>query len=164
MPNFTGFDPKSLLTTTVRAKLDTRLPPFPLEEGDEFMFICRSVDVKVVTAGPHAKTAGEQYCFLSTVWECLDEEVKRIMHIEHPTAKYEFLLEVDPQRGLEIGEAKNVKLGRLLEAVGITSKEWSLSMIEGTTAYGKVKNRQDENNPEDTYPEITRMAASPKRK
>ena len=156
MPDFSGFDPKSLLTTTVKAKLDTTIPPFPLDEGDEFPFLCRKVDVRIITS----QKTGEQYVMLDTTWECLDEHVKRVTKMEHPQARHSFILEADPVRGLEIGEAKNVKLGRLLKACGIVSKEWSLSMLEGTTAIGKVKHRQDDDDPDIIYNEITRMTSA----
>jgi len=41
---------KSLLDTTVKAKLDTKIPPIPLDNGDEFMAMCRKVDVRVITS------------------------------------------------------------------------------------------------------------------
>jgi len=99
---------------------------------------------------------------LETTWEILDENVKRVTHMEHPTARYSFLLEVDPVKGLEIGEAKNVKLGRLLEACGVVSKEWSLRTLEGTTAYVKVKHRPDDDDPDVTYNEISKVTDAPK--
>ena len=156
MPDFTGFDPRTLLTTVVKAKLDTTIPPFPLDDGDEFQFLCRKVDVRTITS---SKT-GEQYITLDTNWECLDETVKAVTHMEHPMARYSFILEVDPKKGLEIGEAKNVKLGRLLAACGIVSKEWSLSMLEGASAIGKVKHRPDDDDPSVIYNEITRVSAT----
>lgn len=160
MPDFTGFDPRSLLSTVVKAKLDTAIPPFPLHERDEFEFLCRKVEVSIITAGPTSAKAGEQWVKLDTQWECLDEDVKRATHLEHPMARYSFILEVDPTRGLEIGEAKNVKLGRLLAACGIKGKEWSLSMIEGCPARGKIKHRVDEDDPSIIYNDIVRMTAA----
>jgi hypothetical protein len=86
------------------------------------------------------------------------------MKIEHPTCRYSFLLEVDPIRGLEVGPAKNVKLGRLLEASGIHSKEWSLSMLEGTTCFGKIVHRADDDDPDIIYNEVKRVTSTPKRR
>jgi len=160
MPDFTGFDPKSLLTTTVKAKLDTKLPPIPLDETDEFQLMCSKVDVRTITS----KKDGAQYVSLDLNYRVMDESVAARMHIEQPTARYSFLLEVDPIKGLEVGPAKNVKLGRLLEASGIHSKEWSLSMLEGTTCFGKIKHRADEDDPEIIYNEVSRVTAMPKRR
>lgn len=160
MPDFTGFDPKSLLTTTVKAKLDTKLPPIPLDETDEFSLLCTKVDTHTITS----KKDGQQYVSLDLSYRVLDESVAARMHIDQPTARYSFLLEVDPVRGLEIGPAKNIKLGRLLEASGIHSKEWSLSMLEGTTCFGKIVHRADEDEPEIVYNEVKRVTAQPKRR
>lgn len=160
MPDFTGFDPRSLLTTTVKAKLDTKLPPIPLDETDEFQLLCNKVDVHTLTS----KKDGQQYVSLDLSYQLLDESVAKRMNIEKPTARYSFLLEVDPKKGLEIGPAKNVRLGRLLEASGIHAKEWSLSMLEGTTCYGKIKHRADEDDPEIIYNEVSRVTSVPKRR
>jgi hypothetical protein len=163
MPSFAGFDPKTLLTTTVKAKLDTSIPPIPLDETDEFPAMCKKVDTRVITS-KKSNTFGEQYVSLDTEWEILDERVKHVTHMEHPTARYSFILEVDPVNGLAIGEAKNVKLGKLLAACGIKAKEWSLSMIQGQTAYVKIKHRPDEDDDSIIYNEISRVTAEPKRR
>jgi hypothetical protein len=160
MTDFSGFDPRSLLTTTVKAKLDTKLPPIPLDETDEFLGLCSKVETRVITS----KKDSSQYISLDTQWRIMDEAVAARMHIEQPTARYSFLLEVDPVKGLEVGPAKNVKLGRLLEACGIHSKEWSLSMLEGTTAWIKIKHRADDDDPEIIYNEVARVTSSPKRR
>lgn len=159
MPDFTGFDPRSLLTTVVKGKLDTKIAPIPLDETDEFDILCTKVETRVIKSN---KT-GEQYVSLDTSWEVLDDNVKAVTHLEKPTARYSFILEVDPQRGIVLGEAKNVRLGRLLEAVGITSKEWSLSQIEGTTGIGKIRHRPDDDDPEIIYNEIVRVTARRRR-
>lgn len=159
MPSFAGFDPKSLLTTTVKAKLDTRIPAIPLDDGDEFMAVCSKIDARVIKS---SKT-GEEYCSLDTNWEIMDDRVREKTNLEKPTARYSFLLEVDPVKGLVVGPAKNVKLGRLLEACGIHGKEWSLSMLEGSTAYVKIRHRPDEADPEIIYNEIYRVTSTTRR-
>jgi hypothetical protein len=160
MPSFAGFDPKSLLTTTVKAKLDTSIPPIPLDETDEFMAMCSKVDTAVVTK----KETGEQWVKLETTWQIMDEHVKAVTKMDKPTARYAFLLDVDPVRGLELGEAKNVKLGRLLAACGIKQKEWSLSMIQGQTAFVKIRHRTDDDDDSIIYNEISNVSAEPKRR
>lgn len=154
MPNFTGFDVKAFATTIVKAKLDTKIPPIPLDETDEFDILCTRSEAKIIKSN---KT-GEEYCTYDSSWEVLDENVRAKTHLDKPTAHYGFILDVDPQKGLVLGQAKNVKLGRLLDAVGITSKEWSLSMIEGTTCVGKIRHRPDEDDPEIIYNEIVRVS------
>jgi hypothetical protein len=160
MPDFTGFDPRSLLATTVKAKLDTKLPPIPLTETDEFPLLCSKVDVRTITG----KKDGQQYITLDLTYRVMDESIAAQMNIEQPTCRYSFILEVNQGGMLEVGPSKNIKLGRLLEASGIHSKEWSLSMLEGTTCFGKIAHRPDEDDPEIIYNEVKRVAATPKRR
>lgn len=156
MPSFATFDQNSLLNTMVKAKLDTRLPPIPLDNGDEFLARCTRVDIRQNTKA----STGETFTGLRTTWEILDDDVRAAMNVEHPTASYDFLLDIDPKTGgLALGPAKNVRLGRLLAACGINGKEWSLGMIQDATATVKIRHRSDPDDPEILYNEVSRVAA-----
>jgi hypothetical protein len=89
--DFHGFDPSSLLTTIVRAKFDTKVPPIPIEPCDEYHAICQKVEARPITS---SKT-GKDYLSLDTTWEILDEGVKAATGMPHPTARYAKLLTLD---------------------------------------------------------------------
>jgi hypothetical protein len=158
MSDFHGFDPSSLLTTVVRAKFDTKVPPIPIDQCDEFHAICNKVEVRPFTS---SKT-GKDYLSLDTTWEILDEGVKAATGMPHPTARYSVFLDLDDRGQLDTGTGKNVSLGRLLEAVSLNKEGSSLSQLQGLTAWVRIKHRPNPEEPEVIYNEVSRVSAAPK--
>jgi hypothetical protein len=155
MTAFTGFDPRSLLTTTVKAKLDTRLTPLPLDETDEFLVRCEKVNEPKIVTNPD----GRQWCAYESEWLVIDQAVPP--HVNR-RARYSFELEVN-EGGLDTREGHNVKLGALNEALGLKTG-WALEQHQGLTCFAKIKHRPDKDDDTILYNQIVRVTAEPKRR
>ncbi len=105
------FDPQQFLHTEMAKPHSTEYVPIP--EG-EWPGICTKVDTRTNTK----RDTGEVFHSLQTFWELDSPEVRKALDQDHPTVRYDFLLEFDDNGMLAEGPGKNVKLGRLREAIG----------------------------------------------
>lgn len=146
------FDANSFMEQNFKTELDVRLTPVP--EGE---YIAQIIDVKLREV-QFRKIEGTGVG-IDITWEITDDNVRRAMNMEHPQARQSFLLDLDADGRLDLGKNKNVRLGRVLSATGLNSKRgWSLPMLKFQTAFIKVEQRADDDDPEIVYSDVKRVA------
>jgi hypothetical protein len=147
------FDTEEFLSTSVATAFDTRRKPLP--EG-EYTGVIDSVEVRKVIyrKGENAGSEGKGLDVFVTIDNVQDK-------IGQPSVKlrYSFLLDLTPSGGLDTSKHRNLRLGRLREAVEQnTDKPWNLGMLVGQPLQVRVKHRPDTNDPEVIYDEIASVA------
>jgi hypothetical protein len=118
------FDPNVFLSQEIKGANDTKFTPFPKGEWNCFV---KELGMDEYEGKP----------ILIVTWSCLDDEVKKTMGVEAPTIQDRIFL--DYENGvLQFGMNKNIKLGRLREAVGQNDakQKWNFNMLNGA---GPVK-------------------------
>lgn len=143
------FDPDSFLDTNVEGALSTHIVPIP--EGEYQAFIS---DVK-------ARQAKESR-ILDVHYKILDSELEKKLGREEVTVRQSMFLDFTEDGALDNSEGKNVRLGRLREAVGQnTGKRWSPRQLVGAgPVLIKVTQRVDKEDSEQIYNDVTRVATA----
>lgn len=144
------FDPDSFLSTQVTEKMASHYTPIP---EDEYQATIASVTPREPKEGMR---------ILDIIYNVMvDEQVRqRIGLPDNPTVRQSIFLDLTPSGGLAFGPNRNVKLGKLREAVGQnTGKPWSPLMLVGAgPLLVKVKHRIDQDDPDMVYTEVSRTA------
>ena len=117
-PNST-FDPSSFMAQETSGEMETRYTPVP---ADDYTSTIDAIDVREV---------GDSVV-LDVTHLILDSELAKKMGMEQLLVRQGIFLDIEPGGAIAIGPNKNVKLGRLREAVGQnTSGPWSFQMLKG---------------------------------
>lgn len=108
---------------------------FPVPIG-EYLGQITKVEGKKITS----KTTGVVYTVLEITWEILDDQIKKITELDHPSARQSLFLDMTPEGGLDFGRNRNVQLSRLRDALGQNrkGKAWMPSHLMGGTARLRV--------------------------
>ena len=150
MSNSTTFDPNVFAETAVEGEMSTRFEP--VEEGDYEAFI-EKFEVREVNNGG---------VVLDVHWSITDEELKSKMNLENITIRQGIFLDIEDGK-LVIGPNKNIKLGRLREALGQnkSGKPWSFNDLTGAGPCTiHVTQRPDKNDPTVIYNDVGRVSAA----
>lgn len=142
-----AFDPDSFGNTEYTEKNDTTYPIIP--EG-EYRATIKDRKFRVIE-----KTGS---VVMDVTWIIDDEAVRTHTGLKEPTVRQGLFLDlVEGTDRLDFSEGKNVKLGRLREAVGLNrpGEPFSFNMLIGRAALIKTKNRKDG---EDTYTDVKDIA------
>ncbi|MFQ5742011.1 MAG: hypothetical protein ACE5HV_00300 [Acidobacteriota bacterium] len=119
-PDVSTFDADTFMATEVEGAFETKYTPIPTAN------YTATIDSVLVRA------AGDGVVLDVT---CLihDEELAAKLGLERITVRAGIWLDLDPRTGaLLFGPNRNIKLGRLREAVGQNGpKPWSFKMLEG---------------------------------
>lgn len=111
-----------------------------------------------IRKGPRA---GSMMVSLDVPVEVLDDGVRAKLNQEHVYTRYSCILDFDKNGDLDFAEGRNVKLGRLREAMGQNTpgQAWNVKMLANDTIVfkGHVIERPDPNNPEDKFSEVSRV-------
>jgi hypothetical protein len=150
------FDASSFMETTVKTELSTQFPVIP--EGE---YLAQVKDIKLRQVD-FKKIAGSGIA-LDVMWEILDDGVKAATKMDHPQCRQDFLLDLvegsDPPQ-LDLAEARNIRLGQILAACGLNSKKgWNLNMIKNQTCGVRVKHRDNPDDPEAPFSEVSRVVS-----
>jgi hypothetical protein len=131
--------------------METHFRPCP--PGD-FKAIIDDVSVRRGTSGN-----GNTWTMLIITWEVLDDEPKQATGLERVLVRQSFFLQLNEDGGLARGVNKNVRLGKVRDAVGQNSGEsWSPLMLKGAgPAIVHVVHDANPNDPEDIRAEVTRV-------
>lgn len=126
-----AFDPEAFNNTTFNDANSTRFPVVP--EG-EYAAIVKKKDWRTTEKGS---------LILDIHWAIDDQGVKDSTGLAEPTARMSIFIDRTPTGGLDFSEGKNVKLGKLREALGLNQpgQPFSFNMIDGKPARVKVKHR-----------------------
>lgn len=158
--NDSTFNPEVFLNTTYDQPNATELKQIPEGEytaisGPITAGSLRSYDIK------RGQRAGERGYSLDIEWTLNDEDgrIKEIIGRE-PKVRQGIMLDIKKDGTLELGEGRNVNLGRLRKALkqNGTGQPWSFAMLGGQVARVKVKHRIDEAT-QKTYVEVVDVAS-----
>lgn len=147
------FNPDDFLNSTVTGVLATRRPPIP--EIEEATLIIKDLKARM--------TGGDNPQPVLDVTMTVDEQSARdATGMAEPSVRYGCWLDLTPEGDLDMGEGKNVQLGRLREAVGqnVEGQGWQPSMLLGQVLRGKITQRPDKNDPETIYNDIAAIKAA----
>ena len=140
------FDPDTFLGQETDQSMDTHFKPVP--EG-EYTAMIDTVVAKEVNDSP----------VLDITYVILDEAVKVEMNSERVSVRQSIFVEMEDDGRIALGDNKNVKLGKLREALGQNSGIWSPRKLAGA---GPVKiktvNKPDKIDPETIYSNVQRVA------
>lgn len=134
----TTFDTDTFLNATYEAANSTRLPLVPAGEFPA------EVDRISVTSGviKEGERAGESWHMLNLMWSIQDDKLKEKLKMDKVSVKQSFFLDVTEGGTLDMGEGKNVQLGRVREAVGMnTTRRFSINSLKGAMGLIRVDNK-----------------------
>lgn len=116
----TQFNPETFMNTEVDQSNVTTYTPIP--EGEYMGFIDEAQAVEV--NGSMA---------IDLTWVLTDEELKKKLSMERVTVRQRIFIDLDDAMNIEFGENKNVRLGRLRDALGQNKpgRKWQPSMLRG---------------------------------
>ena len=147
------FDANSILNTVYSESLSTEYKPVP--EGEWQAFI---TDLK--TRAVRTKN-GDDRIILDCTWEITDPTVIEELGRDHPTVRQSIFLDTvtrpDGSMVLDTSEEKNVRLGRLREALhqNQAGVEWRPEQMKGVPAIVTVSHRVDGDR---VYADVVRVA------
>lgn len=146
------FDKDAFLNTTVTGANETKFTPVPI--GDYKAFID---DI----AADSYESEGRTTPILVVTYAILDEKVKKELGMDKVTVQDRMFLDVETNGALSFGINKNVRLGKLREAVGQNDpkKAWNPNMLRGAGPINiKVSHRYNKQTGEGPYAQIDRVA------
>jgi hypothetical protein len=128
------FDPVSFLDAEVKGANSTEIVPIPI---DEYPGTVKKVDVKTGTSD---KT-GEPWARLELMWTVDDPDLAAKLNRKEVTVRQQIMLDLTDSGTMDMAEGRNVRLGRLRDALSLNdkSKPFSLRMFEGRSAKISVK-------------------------
>lgn len=144
-----SFDADSFLQSSVTEANDTKVIPCPV---GEYMGIIDKVAARQWQSTDGTKTG----VTLDVTWLIEDAGAKAATGRDVVTVRQGVMLDISATGGLDMGQGKNVGLGRLREAVGKNQpgEAFSFAMLPGLAAKVSVTHRQDKNDPETVYAEV----------
>ena len=117
------FNPDSFMTEEQTGTLETTYTPIP------------TGDYKGIIKDVQAGSTPNGNAKLDVIWLIDDEGVREHTGMEEPTCKQTVWLDVDANNRLEMGQNKNIGLGKLRDALGQNDgSPWSPTMLMGQPA------------------------------
>lgn len=143
------FDPDTFLSTQVTEKMASHYTPIP--EGE---YQATIADVVVRQPKEGMRILDVTYNVI------MDDEIRKSLGLDNPTTRQSIFLDTTPSGGLAFGPNRNVKLGKLRDAVGQNvGKPWSpLSLVGAGPLLIKIKHRIDQDDPDIIYTDVARVA------
>ncbi len=123
------FDSDTFMSATVEGENSTVFIPVP--EG-EFQALAEKVESRNANG----------YVILDVTWSIDDDSVVTATGRDKNTARQSIFLDMTDAGGIDMGQGKNIQLGKLREAIGQNGPgAWSPSMILGNVAKIRVAHR-----------------------
>lgn len=143
------FNKEAFLNSTVTGANETKSTYVPKGEYTAY------IDDLDVNSG---EKDGRPWHSLNLKWYIPDENLKKALGLEHPTVQDSIFLDLE-NGVLAFGTNKNVRLGRIREAVGQNDpkKPWSFSMLKGAGPF-KILVGSRPGKDGDEYPTVERVA------
>lgn len=145
-----SFDADSFLNAAVEGANSTKIVPCPI---GEYPALIEKVEARQWQSKDGTKTG----VALDVFYSVQDAGVQQLLGREQVTVKQGIMLDLDGA-GLDMGEGKNVSLGRLRAAVDLNEGQFSFNMLPGRMAKVKVSHRQDQKDPEIVYAQVDAVA------
>ena len=151
----TTFNAEQFMNTTYKEALDTKLDPIPDSE-DGSGWEAQITDLKARTF--KGKDGSDLYV-MDVTWLVLAEAVKKSLGIEKPMVRQSVWLEFTKEGNLDFGKGKNLKLGKLKEALGQNKagKNWSPNNLMGQMAMVITEQTPDKDDPELIYSNVKKV-------
>ncbi len=150
------FNPNEFMNTSYKEANETRYTPIPEPEaGDGW-----NAQVTELKARKVKTKDGDEKAVLDITWNILDDAVKQAVGMDKPTVRQTLWLDFTPDgKSLDFGKGKNVKLGRVRDALGQnkSGKAWKPSDMMGGLAKVATKNTPSEDDPEDVYSNVKKV-------
>lgn len=130
------FDPTVYSQMTFSQKASTESFPVPVGEH-----VCTIKEAKLSAWEKKDKSAGGLKVTFALECEDADGSIKEVTGRDKASLRYEFILDMtEDGNGLDFGKGKNIRLGRIQEAVGIADGQpWSFDSFAGRRLIAKVK-------------------------
>ncbi len=147
-----SFDPEAFLGETINDSFSTKFPTVP--EGNYTSIIDKIAVKEVVTERGRVPV-------LEVFHNLLEDQLKADLGMEKIVVRQSIFLDLDGAGKLDVSEYKNVRLGRLRDAVGqnVPGEPWGYRMLEGAgPLLIAVIEKPDKNDPETKYNEVSRTA------
>jgi hypothetical protein len=128
------FDPATFLDATLPGANSTKFEVIPA--GTYRAFIS-DLEFKNGTVQKEGENYGKPWYSLSIKWQLEDEGLKAQLGRPTITAYQSLMLDVTSE-GLDMGKGKNVRLGKLREAIGLNSGPVQFSAFKGRPATVQV--------------------------
>jgi len=142
------FDADSFLQATVEGQLSTSRPSIP--ELQDAQLVVKDLGIKV---------SGD-FTILDVVFICDEESAREATGMAEPQIKHGVFLDLDSSGALDMGEGKNVDLGRLRAALGQNDGgPWAPAQMIGQVCRGHVVQDPDKKDPSKIYNRIKAFAA-----
>lgn len=146
-----AFDPISFLSAQHEGANATKIPPVPIGEY--------SAQIDKVEYSPQLIKKGERAgqtmhkvnLFCKLIAPGVDEADGKII-------RYELILEMTPSGAIDMAKDKNVRLGRLREALDMNSSAFSFAAMQGRMLKASTTQDQDPEDPEMQYSRIKTVA------
>jgi hypothetical protein len=118
--NASAFDPNVFLNQEIVGQSETKYTPVPTGEYKAYI-------------DDLATDSYQDTPILVVTYALLDDNLKAELGLEKPTVQDRIFLDMDGSGNLAFGKNKNVKLGRLREAVGLNDpkKKFNFNMLRG---------------------------------
>lgn len=146
-----NFDPNAFMQATIEGANSTRLIPWPV--GDYHAHIVE-LKPKTGTIGK-GERQGETWAGLDVLFQSDDPAINGALG-RVPRSKLGIFLDLTEQGMLDMGEGKNLGLGRLREACGLNDKNRAFSpqQLIGQHLIINIGHRTDPNDPSIVYDEV----------
>lgn len=143
------FDADSFLDFIVTGANATKVTPCPI---GEFPGVIDKIAARQWQSGDGTKTG----VALDVTWSVEDDEAKAATGRDVVSVRQGLLLDLTPDGAIDMGEGKNVGLGRLRAAVGLNdpSMEFAFNQLPGRMGKIKVGHRPDNRDPEIIYAQV----------
>lgn len=117
------FDPSTFMNTEVEGEMETRYTPIP---ANDYNANVDEIDVRSVT------TDQGESIVLDVTYRIHAPDLATEMGMERLTVRQGIFLDIEANGSIALGANKNVKLGRLREAVGQNGPgPWNFQMLVG---------------------------------
>lgn len=147
-----SFNPEAFMEATIQGANDTKVIPCPPGEwhGQIEEVKAQANEIK------KGDRAGEVLAKLNIFWVISDEEPKRVTGREKVRVRQEVILDLTEEGMLDMGKGKNVRLGKLREAVGQNDPNVAFNPRNLIGGYGVVVvgNRADDKDSSIIYDEV----------
>lgn len=141
------FDKDTFLNQEVKGSSEVKYTPVPIAEYQGFI-------------DELEMDSYEDTPILIVTWALLDEALKKSLGLEKPTVQDRIFLDVEKNGALSFGPNKNIRLGRIREAVGQNDpkKPWNFNMLRGAgPCLLKVGHRYNKTTGEGPFANIERV-------
>jgi hypothetical protein len=144
------FNADDFMNETIEGAMDTEFKVIP---PGEYLAQLADEQPDLIRHGTSEKT-GQVWKGVRLVWNVLDDKVKADLDRETVSVRQEFFLDLDEDSKLALGAGKNVRLGKLRDALGLNQGPFNFNMLKGAgPARIKVGHEKAKNG--ETYAKVT---------